>query len=357
MTDRNSLSIAHVNLSHGFRGGERQTELLIEGLAARGVKQFLVSRDDSPLIEHLKGTENLTFIPLKGHEVRLKGHLALGRKAEVIQCHETIAAHWGLVHHLMTGVPYGITRRVDDKVRDNFFNRRLYKNAAYLVGVAQCIADYMAERFKVKTLAIHSVRSDLRVDSETVAKLKGQYKDCFVVGHAGALVDRHKGQSVLLEAARLLKDRIPDLKLLFLGRGEDEALLKEKASDLPNAEFLGFKPNITDYISAFDVYAFPSNHEGLGSVLLDVMACGVPVIASKVGGIPELVIDGESGLLVEKQDPGALADAIERLYRDGNLRETLIKGGHAMADRHTREAMTDAYLKLFQNLKTGKAPC
>ena len=107
---------------------------------------------------------------------------------------------------------------------------------------------------------------------------------------------------------------------------------------------------MVDYLSAFDVFAFPSNFEGLGSVLLDVMEQGVPIVATRVDGIPDIVKDGESGVLIDRQDAGALAQAILRIRKDKAFREKLIAGGHRVAREHSPENMAQAYLRLYQGL-------
>ena len=129
------------------------------------------------------------------------------------------------------------------------------------------------------------------------------------------------------------------------------AFLARALSDeeLP-VEFLGFKDDVVDYISCMDVFAFPSNNEGLGSVILDAQAWKVPVVASNVGGIPDLVQDGRSGLLIEKGDSQALADAILRIRDDSALKEILVKGGEAVAADNTAEAMTRRYIALYESV-------
>ena len=344
------FTIAHFNLAHGFRGGERQTELLIRGLASHGLRQYLVCRADSPLAEHLEGTQGLSLIKVPNRpDARLMGHLALAGKADILQAHETLAAHSALLHHLIFKKPYVITRRVDDRIRQNGFNRALYGKAASLVGVSSVISEVMERTFGVKAATIHSASSGMQPDPARVEEIRRAWQGFFVVGHAGALVDRHKGQSTLIKAASLLKDRIPNLKVVFLGRGADLEALKAKAAGLP-VEFLGFKDDVVDYISCMDVFAFPSNNEGLGSVILDAQAWKVPVVASNVGGIPDLVQDGRSGLLIEKGDSQALADAILRIRDDSALKEILVKGGEAVAADNTAEAMTRRYIALYESV-------
>ena len=346
--------VGHVNLARGFRGGERQTELLIQELSALGLKQQLICREGSPLAEHLQGTPNLTIHALvKKLDLRLNGHRFLKGECDILQAHEARACQWVYLHHLRYGTPYVTTRRVPEKIRDNLLNRAIYSHAAALVAISNSIAAYLQDTFKREVVTIPSACAHFEPQPEVAAALREEFKDGFVIGHVGALVDRHKGQSVILRAAALLKEDIPNLKLLFLGKGEDENLFREQARSLAIEDRLilrGFVSNVVDYLSAFDVFAFPSNFEGLGSVLLDVMEQGVPIVATRVDGIPDIVKDGESGVLIDRQDAGALAQAILRIRKDKAFREKLIAGGHRVAREHSPENMAQAYLRLYQGL-------
>ena len=345
--------IAHVNLAHGFRGGERQTELLIQALATKyGLSQFLVCREDSPLIDHLQGLPQLQIVPLKNKpDARLSGHCRLGSKAMLLHAHEARAAQWVYLHALFYKTPYIITRRVPEPIHDNFLNRKINGNAAALVAISKAIAQGLKQQFKRSIELIPSVNAGFAPNKDNSDKLQAQYAHNFVIGQVGALVDRHKGQSVTLQAASLLKSKIPHVKVLFLGSGEDEAKLKDMAQNLGvDAEFLGFKSNVADYLPCFDVFAFPSNYEGLGSVLLDVMAAKVPIVASNVGGIPDIVKDEESGLLIQTQNSQALADKIALIINNIQLRQKLIAGGLAVAQKHTPEHMADDYYLLYQQI-------
>lgn len=342
--------VTHINLARGFRGGERQTALLIRGLAETNLKQRLICRKTSPLISYLKDVPNLEVSAVSDRpDARLMGILQMGKETDLIQVHETLAAHVALFGREVFGIPYVLTRRVDNKVRSNIFNKILYTHAAMCVGVSSVIAEIMHRTFGVNAITIHSAAFGLSTNKEEVTVIKKHWQGRFVVGHVGALVDSHKGQSTLLEAVKILQSQIPNLLVVFLGEGADREKLKEKAKGLP-VEFLGFHSNVADYLSNFDVFAFPSNNEGLGSSILDAMNLGIPVIASNVGGIPDLVKDGVSGLLVDKGDSGQLAKKVFELYTNNELRKKLIIGASDVAQSHSAKAMTERYLALYKQI-------
>jgi glycosyltransferase involved in cell wall biosynthesis len=144
-----------------------------------------------------------------------------------------------------------------------------------------------------------------------------------------------------LEVAR------PEIHFLVLGRGEDEERLKARAAGLGNLTFEGFVDNVADYISSFDLFVFPSRHEGLGSILLDAMRLQVPIVASAVGGIPDLVTGGKDGVLIPPGDAAALHEAILDLHAHPQKRQELVAAATATVARYSPSAMANAYAHLY----------
>ena len=340
------LRIAHANFARGYRGGERQTEILIRELSKRDdVEQTLFTGHSSELAARLAGTKGLRIAETS----RLGGHLRGG--FDVLQAHEAKAAHWAYLEHLAHGEPYVITRRVPEKIRESFFNLRVYRNAACTVGLSSVICDELRSFPGVREVRrIPSSCYHLDHDDKAAAAIREKYHGRFLVAQVGALVDRHKGQRVLLEAARILRDRCPDMLLLFLGSGADESVLLEESRGLDNVIWLGFQKNVGDYLAAVDVMAYPSRIEGLGSAILDAMDFGVPVIAARVGGIPDIIRSGSNGILFESGDAAALADGLERLRNDAALRESLAGQARADLSAFSPEAMAGSYLALYRDI-------
>jgi glycosyltransferase involved in cell wall biosynthesis len=134
---------------------------------------------------------------------------------------------------------------------------------------------------------------------------------------------------------------------MLVGGGDDEAMLRERVGDLPNVTFYGFVDNVGDYLAAFDLFILPSNKEGIGGILLDAMDQSLPVIASRVGGLPEIVRDGDNGLLIEPRSPEQLQVAILRAYENPELCARLGQSGRAFASKFTAAAMAEQYLQLY----------
>jgi glycosyltransferase involved in cell wall biosynthesis len=145
-----------------------------------------------------------------------------------------------------------------------------------------------------------------------------------------------KGHEDLLRAADIVRRTIPDVRFVLVGRGPLEDALRRRVGDLGLGEtvvFAGALDEAGRIMPAFDVFALASVQEGLAVVVLEAMAAGVPVVATAVGGIPEAVIHGESGLLVPPADPERMAAAITSVLKDRGLAARLRTGGAERARR------------------------
>src|SRR5262249_31403771 len=143
-----------------------------------------------------------------------------------------------------------------------------------------------------------------------------------IVGNIAALV-HHKGQRHLIEAAAIVVRTIPDARFVIAGEGELRPQLERQIKDhrLEKHVFLtGSRPAVLSVFKAFDVLVMSSVAEGLGTSLLEAMACGKPIVATTAGGMPEVVADGLNGLLVPPRDHAAMAAAIVRLLTSEALR-------------------------------------
>ncbi len=145
---------------------------------------------------------------------------------------------------------------------------------------------------------------------------------------ASRLVPKN-GVDVLISAFRRISREFPDAQLVIAGDGPERAALKRQASGLP-VKFLGYAPreDLPALMNSADAFARLSLEEGLGIVFAEAMACKTPVLGTDVGGIPDMVEDGKTGLLVPPGDAEAAAQALERLLSDARLRKKLAENGH-----------------------------
>lgn len=216
-------------------------------------------------------------------------------------------------------------------------------------------------RFRIgpeeKITVIHSgvdlqtFQADLYQPSETKVLL-GIPPEMTVVGTVGRLTPV-KGQEVLIRAASELIRRGEKIFLVLLGDGELRRDLEELSLRLDIAEyvrFLGWQPEVARVMATFDIFCLPSRNEGMGKVLVEVMAMGKPIIASSVGGIPDIVRSGENGILVPVGDTAAWAEAIIRLCRDSEKRRRMGDAGMQMAPRYNSEEMIKRIDRMYGKL-------
>lgn len=353
MASENKLAVAHVNLALGYRGNERQIELLIKELASLGVPQALICREDSPLAYHLEGVKGLKFYRIRGSDPRFMGHFKVGRYS-IVHAHDLYGVQWAFFHYLIRGTPYVITERDEEPAIYGFVNKTAYKSAAAVVGVSEVIQQTLTAYLGTEAQMVGDCSSRMMPNENVTKHFKDALKNRFVIGNISPLINRQKGQSVLIDAAKILQEKIPELVVVFVGGGDDVGLLQRHAKDMPFVKFVGFKRNYIDYMSCFHVFAYPAHFEGKGSIILDAMEQGIPVVASKVGGIPDLIKNEETGFLIKPGDSQALADYIMRLYEDRNLYYNIVHKARNVAEAHGSSAMAANYYRIYINILNRK---
>jgi glycosyltransferase involved in cell wall biosynthesis len=165
----------------------------------------------------------------------------------------------------------------------------------------------------------------------------------------------------LLRAFPAVLAAVPDAALLLVGDGEDRATLERIAQEqgiAPRVRFAGAvaHDHIGDYLRLADVFARPSLSEGLGTAFLEAMACGVPIVGTRTGGIPDFLAEGRTGLFCDPERPETIAEAIVRVLRDDGLAGGLARAGRALvAERYRWEAVAERIGALYERLLGASA--
>lgn len=357
-------TIAHVDAERGFSGGEVQVFLLMEGLRAAGERCVLFAPPRSRALAAAaeRGFE-ARAVPLR-NDADVVGALRLARGlravgADLGHLHTGRATWLGGWAARWSGVPAVTTRRMDRPVRPGWRTRLIYGTltravAAISPGVARCLADggVPADRIELIPSTVDPARvAPGRARAEVRAEL-GAAADEVVVLALGALVPR-KGLDVLLAALARL-DPASRWRLWIGGEGPERARLAElaRAAGLaPRVQLLGVRDDVGNLLGAADVFCLPSRAEGLGVAALEAMAAGRPVLATRVGGLADAIVDGRTGRLVEPDDPAALAAVLARWIADPLERERLGRAGpERVAERFLPEQMVRAYRKLYARI-------
>ncbi len=318
------MKVAHVHRMRGIGGSERHLLALLPGLAALGVEPVFVGLDDpawdpEPFYEQLS-VESVRI--RMGHELdprvvgRLRGALS---GADVVHTHLVHADVYGaLARGDRTLVS---TKHNDDPFRAGPFRhveRALTRRAARVIAITDALKRFNVERVGLPAEKIAVVHYGL--DAPPVAWGEnaglGLPADARVLLAISRLVPQ-KGLDVAVRALRRVREEEPRAVLVVLGEGPERARLAGEGVYLP-----GRVGDVSAWLARAELLVHPARWEGFGLALLEAMLAGKPVVATRVSSIPEIVVDGETGLLVPPDDPDALAAAILRVLRDpGGLGE------------------------------------
>ncbi|HEX7645507.1 MAG TPA: glycosyltransferase [Burkholderiaceae bacterium] len=347
------MRIAHVNFARGFRGGERQTLNLIEGLATQGVSQVLICRSRSELARRV----GALGVAVREVAHPLLGHLA-SQQVDLIHVHEARGAYWACIENKLRDTPYVITRRIPNPISACRITAAVYAGAAQLFGVSQDVSRHLSQRAGRPVQTILSSSTGMKADPGLVQEIRtrlGGPDIGPVIGHVGALHDRHKGQSVLIQAFQMLLRDFPSARLVLVGEGVDRAEFERLAGGDARIHFAGFQEQVGSWIAAMDLFCFPSREEGLGSTVLDAMSLGVPVIAAAVGGLPELVGREQRGRLIANHDPASWMEAMRDALQHPRSQAARVAAAREFAARNGVLAMSRSYLAAYRRLLPATA--
>lgn len=318
------MKICHVNLASGFSGGERQTLQLIKQQVSEGYQLTVVMNPKSELVEEVRKL---------GCRIILATHFTKSHSKSITQdciaihVHEGRAIYWALIQHLLYNIPYIVTRRIDNPMKDKWLSKLAYRKASALIGLSREIVTRMSEFNPLNK--IHKIPSSpvhYAIEQNKVDEISSRYRGKFIVIHAANML-KHKGFDVTVSAAKKLSIQNPRVQFLLLGDGPEREKLEREATGLTNIQFMGKQRDMGNWFAAADLLIHPSYSEGLGSVILEAIGAGLPVIGSNAGGIPDIIEHEKSGLLCEAGNSQQLAQYIDRLENDKALRLQLQKGG------------------------------
>lgn len=258
-------------------------------------------------------------------------------KVDILHMHMYHAALYGRIAGLLARVPVMITtdhgKGMWKKSWQVAFERYMVKHTALRIGVSQDIADIIRDRERVPDEKLMVVRNGVNAgrfrageaERASVRTELGVPEHTFLVGTLARLVEP-KALHVMIEAISIASENLAGIRLIIVGDGPLRAELERRASDLKVGDrvtFTGARSDIPGLLAAMDAFALSSIREGLPISLLEAMAAGKPIVATRVGGIPDVIADREDGLLVEPNDPKAFAGAICDLAADADLASRL----------------------------------
>jgi glycosyltransferase involved in cell wall biosynthesis len=360
----------HIDTARTWRGGQNQVLLTVHGLREIGHRAALVAHPDGEL--RRRAEEGLELVPLAPRtEMDLSAAWRLARvirrlEPDLIHAHDahavamaSLALSIGSSTAARGRTPALVAaRRVDFRLRDNSFSRWKHRQVDCFIAASEAIRRLLVACGvpSDRTCTVHEgidiahVAAAPPVDVHTEFWLPHLAP---VVGNIAALVP-HKGHRHLVEAAHLVIQHLPDARFVILGEGEQRDALERQIREYHLEKHVllpGFRLDVLGCLKSFDLFVMSSVTEGLGTSLLDAMACSKAVVATQAGGIPEVVVDGGTGLLVEPRDHRAMADAIVRLLRDEEERRQMGKAGfERVTARFTVERMVAETAAVYERV-------
>jgi glycosyltransferase involved in cell wall biosynthesis len=347
MSGTGPLRILMLTSETSWGGGETQIDLLMRGLLDNRYGVALAAPRGSRIAWRAR-TLDVMVHPLSisggfdaGAAVRLR-RIVKRDRYDIVHSHSSHAHSIAFLSTLaLPARPrLVVSRRVAFPPATNFVSRMKYDRGADLyLAISAGVRDVLAaagvvqRKIEIVPSGIDLEKFSTAGDRAAVRRELGLPDGAPVIGTIGALVP-NKAQADLIRAAHLLVKRFPNIHLLIVGEGQLRESLQSLARDLNLGEriiFTGFREDSLALLSLCDCFVIPSMLEGLCTSIMDAQVLGIPVVASGTGGIPDLIDDGVSGLLVAPRQPDRLAAAIERMLAEPDLRSRCIIRGKAKA--------------------------
>lgn len=366
------FTILHTESSGGLGGQEFRTLAEARGMASRGHRVILAVRPDSalrPLAEQAGlVVEPLVFArsrfgPLVVECVRL-----ISRHApDIVNTHGSIDSWTASIAARLSPVRPIIvrTRHKVTPVSRSYLGQLLYRILPHgIITTGVAVREYLTERFRLDADKIVSIPSgvDLRVfragpGSGVLRKELGVLPEQPLIGVVSFLRIA-KGIREFVAAAALVSRTCPDARFVIAGDGHERAGLVRQIEELGLVDkcfMIGHRNDVPQVLAELDIFVLPTLDDAMPQSLTQAMAMKRPVVATAVGGIPEVIRDGVTGLLVPPGDSVSLARAIEQMIADPILRHTLAEGGYLLIqERYTFEQMLDATESFYQHLLASR---
>jgi glycosyltransferase involved in cell wall biosynthesis len=368
--DSATLRILHVTTELTWRGGENQIRLLLQGLEKfPEVECFLAAPFGAQALGRMAAW--VPTLPLPSRRPwDLRNILALRtfcmqNEIQVLDAHSAGAMTLALATKILRPqLKVVVHRRVDIPPRKNFFSRRKYLSPKIdsFVAISRAVeatllgAGVPPHKIRVVPSAVdESVYSSISRSEarEKLLKVGRRPAHTVLLGNASALT-LEKGHRDFLAALSLMRNQALPFHAFLAGSGPDEGQLRALTQDLglaAHVTFMGFVTNVPEFLSGLDILCMPSHQEGLGTLVQDALYAGCAVCATRTGGLPEMVLDRQTGLLVEPGDSLALSRALTLLASDVDLRARCVTSGQKhLRQNFSLSGMVSGNLEVYKAL-------
>jgi len=354
------MRVIHLETGMHLYGGGEQVRCLIQGLSNCGVENILVCAEGSAIAQ-VTAANDVVEIQSKGdldfflyHRLKVLLHSI---SPDLLHVHSRRGADWfGGCAAAKCNIPAVLTRRVDNP-EVAFAARVKYRSYRAVIAISRAIETLLVKDVGLPKSRVKRIES--AVDTERFFPDRGRDRllaatdlpgDVDLIGVVAQLIPR-KGHDVLLGILPALIDHYPRLRVLFFGQGSEASKIQHRIRKLNLNEYvkmLGFRDDLPCLLSGLDLLVHPARREGMGVAVLQGMSAGVPVVASNVGGITDVIQDGTQGILIEPDDPHALIGALKCLLGDPALRSRLGNAGRShVEEKFSISRMAENHLAIY----------
>lgn len=363
---KKNIRVLHIDSEFGWRGGQQQVVYLLEQMQKLSYVTALIAQPKSEINAYCLKKNILCF------SLRMKGEIDIFagfRIARLVKRNQFNILHLHSAHALATGLWAKLfykkvkligTRRVDFHIKNNPLSRIKYSNL--LLNKIVCISGQVENVLRMDGVparllkTIHSGvdihKFDNIVPPKNFKSKLGIPEHHLFIGTVAAMAD-HKDYPNLLKAARIVLNNNDNITFCSVGSGPEENRVRALAKKFQIEDrfiFAGFRKNVGNFLKSFDIFVLSSYLEGLGTSILDAQAVGLPVVACKTGGIPEIIDNDLNGLLVPPKNSEALAQAILYLVRNDSKRKELGENSKKSVQQFSIEKTVQRYLELYDEL-------
>lgn len=357
------MKILHVETGRHLWGGAQQVLYLVRGLGRLGIANVLVCTDGSAVSDNAPTDCSVVALPMAGDlDLAFIGRLKAVLKAEqpdLVHVHSRRGADpLAAIAARLSGVPAIVSRRVDN-AENRWLARLKYRLYRKVIVVADGIREVLlaegvpGDHLRLVHSGVDQRRFRPDPDRGWLAADLGIAEGTIVIAMVAQYIHR-KGHRIMLDALPAVLEKHPDLQVLCCGSGAGQEALAAQVEERGLAEqvrLLGFRDDLEKILPCCAMALHPALTEGICGAALQAQSCGVPVIASRVGGLPEAVAEDISGLLVSPGDVEQLSRAIRRLLDDEELRQRLGAAGPGyVADRFSISAMVQGNLEVYREV-------
>jgi sugar transferase (PEP-CTERM/EpsH1 system associated) len=365
--DSAMMNIMHVVLNLKVGGLERFILELIKNYSNE-VTSFVVCLEEAgDLADYIRGGKVIALNQkpgLKYGAVPEIMKLIRENNIQLVHTHNEAAHFYGALAGKLSGVPVVHTRHgryLHNSRRKVFLAMFSSFLATKIVGVSKDVSDLIARKEKIPDNKVLTILNGVDVDhySPCAKKVENNYgheigNRCINIGIVARL-DRVKDHSTLLITCNELRKFNDNFRLIIVGDGAMRSQLEKEVELLhlhDKVDFKGTRHDIVDIMNDLDIFALSSTSEGISLTLLEAMSCCLPVVATNVGGNPEVVKDGETGFLVPPKNPELFSEKLLMLIQDKKIREKMGVAGRERVMQHFSISQTaKKYVKLYTQVQ------